>query len=278
MDRQAVDGGAPVLPDGVTVVQLRAAVAASRSWRGVLREVGLTSPRQGRKLKQACDEYGIDYRHFRNRRADDADVALAVAGSTSWAQLLARLGHAPDSGSARASVRAHSARLGFDLDHLGALPGPSPADPLSDAPDPRHLRAAGSMLVAAALTLSGHRVSWPLEPTVYDLLVDVRDRRVCRVQVKTTTVAVDGAWLCKLTHSTYAACAGGKRTTHYDPDDVDYFGIGDGDQSVYLVPMSAVAGLSAISMRKYQAYLVPDLRAGPSSTAARPSCGCAMSG
>jgi hypothetical protein len=250
MERQAADGA---LPTGVTADQLRAAVGVSRSWRGVLREVGLTSPRQGRRLKQACDVHGIDYRHFRSRRTDDDDVAQAVAGAASWAQVLHRLGHAPDSGSARASVRAHCARLGVDSSHLGAPPVPGPADPLRDTPDLKNLRTAGAFIVAAACTLCGYRVSWPIEPAPYDLLVEGGDGGLHRVQVKTTTVRSGSGWVCDVSRSTYVP-GGTKKRAHYDPDEVDVFGIVDGDLAVYFIPARLAIGTTSLSLAKYAGF------------------------
>jgi len=45
--------------------ELRVAVSSNRSWRGVLRAAGRTSPRYGRELKARCDDLGISYEHFR---------------------------------------------------------------------------------------------------------------------------------------------------------------------------------------------------------------------
>lgn len=270
---EAGEARGPDLPQGVTVEVLRVAVATSRSWRGVLRHVGLTSPRQGRRMQQACDELGIPYSHFRHHKAGDAALARVVARSRSWTEVLVGLGHAPDSGSARASLRLRCQRLGVEVGHLGAAPSPDPEGRLRTGPQARHLRDAGSLLVAASCTLAGHRVSWPLEPAVYDLLIDTGPGGIRRVQVKTTTTWVAGAWLCTLTRSEYAGAAGGKRPVRYSSDQVDDFGIVDGDQEVYLIPFAAVAGRTAVSLRRYAAFRVPRLAAdrrsgqGPAATA-----------
>ena len=110
------------------------------------------------------------------------------------------------------------------------------------------------MLVSAALTLAGHRVSWPLEPAVYDLLVDVSGTSAQRVQVKTTTRKVDGTWHCTLTRSSSSVADG-----RYSLDDIDYFGIVDGDHVVYLLPAAVVGGLASIYTRAYQDYRVARL-------------------
>lgn len=112
------------------------------------------------------------------------------------------------------------------------------------------------MIVAATLMLSGYQVSWPLEPAVYDLLVDVSRRRPQRVQVKTTTRQVDGTWLCTLRRS--STSVSGRR---YSLDDIDYFGIVDGDHVVHLLPAAVVGGLTSLSTRAYQQYRVARLTA-----------------
>lgn len=167
--------------------------------------------------------------------------------------MVERLGYSASSGAARDSIRRACARLGIDTAPLDQPPAPLRGT-LSVRPLPEHLRSAGSMLVAAALTLAGHRVSWPLEPAVYDLLVDVSGRRTQRVQVKTTTRQVDGTWHCTLTRSSVSASAG-----RYSLDDIDYFGIVDGDHVVYLVPAAVVGGLASIYTRAYRQYRVARL-------------------
>lgn len=206
-------------------------------------------------MRQVCDELSVDYTHFRNRKADDVALASAVAGVDTWDELLTRLGHARDSGSARASVRAHCARLGLDVSHIGARPVPQPADPLHGAVDLVHLRHAGSFLVAAACALSGHRVSWPLEPAPYDLLVDSGASGLQRIQVKTTTVRSRGTWVCDVSRSTYVP-GGTKRRALYGPDEVDAFGVVDGDLQVHLIPARLVVGSSSLSLRKYAAFRI----------------------
>jgi hypothetical protein len=226
--------------------RLRSAVAASRSWREVARALGLpgTSSRVTRQLRERCERAGIDHAHFRHRRFAEADLAPAVRGAATWDEVLRRLGYAERSGSARQSVRGHCARLGIDVAHLE---GPAPAAVPFRLPDvdPVHLRTAGGLLVAAALALRGVAVSWPLEPATYDLLADLPDQGVVRVQVKTTTQRVGGTWLCHLTR--------GDRE-RYGVDAVDCFGLVDGDRQVHLVPSRVLGGLSAVHLSRYAAY------------------------
>lgn len=232
---------------------LRTAVAASRSWRGVLRKLGLTSPRTGRELKARCDVLGIDYAHFGAGGRSDEAVREAVAGSASWPEVLTALGYAPDSGSARASVRRRCAQLGLSVAHLRAGPRP---DREATAVSLQHLSAAAPMLVAARLTLMGDRVLWPLEPAPYDL-VAMRDHLSVRIQVKSTTSHRLGSWQCTLTHSTYDATVGRQVRDVYLAEEVDEFAVVDGDLEVYLLPHAAVAGLTGITLRHYEAFRLP---------------------
>lgn len=255
------------LPGGVSKDELRAAVAASRSWRGVLRHVGLTSPRYGRRFQRACDELGIDYGHFRNRVFHDDQLREVLATAESWPEALQRLGYADESGSARASIRRHAVRLGLDVARLSAGPGPSSASPFAAPPEQIRLREAGAYIVAAACALVGHKVSWPLEPAIYDLLVDTGPTGIQRVQVKTCTYQLAGSWVCRITRSEYADAPGGKRRVHYSPDEIDYFAIVDGDLAVYLIPAAVLAGLGTICVRKYAAFEVPWKHEGPAPSA-----------
>jgi hypothetical protein len=74
-------------------------------------------------------------------------------------------------------------------------------------------------------------------------VVDITGGRAQRVQVKTTTRQVDGTWHCTLTRSS-SASAGGR----YSLDDIDYFGIVNGDHVVYPLP-AAVVGARRASTR-----------------------------
>ncbi len=249
------------LPPGVDERDLRRAVGVSRSWRGVLRELGLSSAHRGRQLRATCALLGIDTRHFGTRSWSDAELRTAVAAAGTWLDLTRSLGYAEDSGSARATVRKHALRLGLDVGRLSSGPMPPPGA-LAAVPDLAHLRSAGPYLVAAACVLAGHRVSWPLEPAVYDLLVDDASG-IHRVQVKTCTSRLPGSWECSISRSEYARVPGGKRRVHYMPEEIDVFGIVDGDLEVYLVPLSVVAGAGTLSMRRYAAFRLPRMRSAP---------------
>jgi hypothetical protein len=231
--------------------ELRAAVDASRSWRGVLRVAGRTSPRYARELRARCDALGIDYAHFRAGPGDDV-VRAAVAEASTWREAVAAAGYAEDSGSARAQLRKRCLLLGVSTEHLDRRArGSSGAS--WGLPHQVHLRDAGPMLVAAHLTLSGHRVSWPLEPAPYDLLVD-HPSGMRRIQVKTGTIRAGEGWQCSLTRSVYDAASGYCVRGYYGQSDIDDFAIVDGDLAIYVVPLDVVRGRSSITLNGYGAY------------------------
>ena len=240
--------------DDVTDEQLRGAVAGSRSWRGVLRALGRTSPRTGRELRARCDALGIDYDHFRNGPSDET-VRAAVAGAETWPDAVVAAGYARHSGSARAQLRRRATALGMDVSHLTA--GAAPVVTSLHAPvDVNHLRSGAAMLVSAALTMAGHRIVWPLEPAPYDLLVE-SGKALHRVQVKSTSTRREGSWQCILSRSTYDATTGRHVRDVYTADEVDIFAVVDGCLGIYLIPFDVVAGLTGVSLRKYEAYRLP---------------------
>lgn len=232
-------------PRRYTDEQLVAAVAASVSWRGVLRELGLsgTSAAAMRLVRGHSERLGLDFSHFRGQRGwTEQDLRVAVGAAHSWAEVVDFLGLR--GGSAVASARGHAARLGLETAHLI----PAPPDPIDTGlrPNSAHLHQAGSLLAAAWFALCGGQVSWPLEPSRYDLLVD-GPGGVRRVQVKTTTVRAGKTW------RVYLSTTGAGRRT-YDPDEIDDFFIIDGELNYYLIPVEAVGGLHMIHLAPYGQY------------------------
>jgi len=234
--------------------QLVRAVAASRSWRGVLRELGLkgTSAAAYRSVRRHASELGLDSSHFTGqRRWSHDDLAAAVASSRTWQQVQAKLGLS--GGGSTTALKGHALRLGIDVSHFGEQ-----REPASDLepPIPRlsNLAAAGSMLAASWFGMCGYTVTWPLEPCRYDLLV-LRGREVARVQVKTSTSWRANGWQVSLTTSGHPT-GGNNARTLYDPDEIDSFFVIDGDLSYYLIPIASVGGLTGISLNAYQAFRV----------------------
>jgi hypothetical protein len=105
--------------------------------------------------------------------------------------------------------------------------------------------------------MRGCPVSLPIEPTVYDLLVD-RPTGTSRVQVKTTTTSTKDGWMATVGHhpDTHARKGLGHRLIAYDPEFIDLFFVIDGDLTMYLIPSLAVASRVRILLRTYKKYIV----------------------
>ena len=261
-------GPAPrLLPACVTEQQLRAAVAANRSWRAVMRTLGLTSSSSGPKLRNACNALDIDYSHFRSILATDARLQEVITTSTDWPTALKELGYAKGSGTARATVRRHCGRLGIDTSHLASssLDEPAVSELHAMRADLQNLRHAAPHMVQAALSLLGCPSAVAAEGSRYDLIAELPCRGLQRIQVKTSTRrdAKSGSWACSLSRSEYdLAGSGGHRQAVYSSEEVDYFACVDGDLQVHLIPIAAVEGQRVINLRKYAAFRVPTLYDG----------------
>ncbi|GAB3262283.1 group I intron-associated PD-(D/E)XK endonuclease [Nocardioides dilutus] len=237
--------------------ELARAVAISRSWRGVLRELGLNdnSASACRSARRRAARLGLDVDHFTGGRRWTVDeLAAAVAASTTWAEVVSALGLS--GASSQIALKGHAVRMGIDITHLGRGPQP-PTDMARLRPDPAHLARSGSLLAAAWFSLCGYEIAWPLEPCHYDIIAS-RDGELLRVQVKTTRSRPANSWLVSL-GSTSRSARG------YDPDEIDYFFLIDGDLEYYLIPVAVVGGLLQISLSKYHRFRLD--RSVPSTSA-----------
>jgi hypothetical protein len=221
-----------------------------------MRALGFTTSRTGRVLKAACDELGIDYSHFHRSTLDGQPVADIIRRSSSWPEVLERLGFARGSGSARATIRRHCEVHGIDVSGLRCAETPS-SDVFELAPRPEQLRHAGPYLVAAALTMAGVPVSFAPEGVAYDLIADFVGAGPKRIQVKTV---MSGSWYCGISRKEYCKTGtGGHRRARYTVEEIDYFACVTYDQSIYLIPIATVEGRATISLRRYAAYRLPGL-------------------
>jgi hypothetical protein len=118
----------------------------------------------------------------------------------------------------------------------------------------KFLRVAADTLAAAWFMLRGCAVSFPAEPTVYDLLADA-PQGLMRVQVKTTTSTHKNGWQVGVGHHPDTHSKKGQLLA-YSPDEIDLFFIVDGDMTMYLIPSRAIAGRVGILLRTYQKYVV----------------------
>ena len=261
--------------------ELAEAVKVSTNWVSVMRALGFgersSSAGAIRIVRRQVAELGLDASHFRgNRRWSDAQLRQAVAESGSWDEVLVRLGLSTN-GGAPIHIKGQCVRLGLDTSHLGQLshhgrqPAEAPSEIFDLKADLKHLRVAAPAAAAAWFTLRGCAVSFPAEPTVYDLLVDA-PRGISRVQVKTTTFSSKYGWAVGVgRHPDTHAKRGGHRIA-YDPDVIDLFFIIDGDLTMYLIPSRAIAGRLQVLLRTYKKYIVGSAAGwiGASTDAVRP--------
>jgi PD-(D/E)XK nuclease superfamily protein len=250
--------------------QLRHAVETSHSWRGVLRALGFkpTSTGSMRVAQRRAAHLGLDISHFRGkRRWTDEQLTKAVKSAASWREVGDRLGLITDTGTTKTLLKGHAARLGLDTGHL-TRPSNEPIEQFQSVNAlryaPEHLRRAAPSLAAAWFALRGCTSSLPMEPEVYDLLVESPDG-LQRVQVKSTTCKSADTWMVKVGHG-----SGGKRNTigviPYDHEAIDLFFIVDGDLQLYLIPSAVLGGRIRINLNAYGAYRVGDASSllGPS--------------
>jgi hypothetical protein len=221
-----------------------------------MRALGLRADSAGaiRITKRHADRLGLDTSHFRGKRVwSDAQLRRAVINAQSWDELLTALGLALSSGDGRIRVKAHAMRLGLSLAHLESYTANS-AGPTELKPNLQYLRDAAASLAASWFSLCGFNVAFPVEPTVYDLLVGMPEG-IKRVQVKTTTCFSKDGWTVPVSRRPYSI-GNRERRVPYDPELIDWFFIVDGDLNIYLIPSRVLAGRIAILLRTYTNYVV----------------------
>jgi hypothetical protein len=233
-----------------------------------------------RIVRRRAAELDLDTSHFRGkRRWTDPQLRQAVTEAHSWEEVLTTLGLSTRGGSMQPHIKAHTIRSGLDTAHLNRLshrgPGPSQAPPemAELQADLKLLRVAGPAIAAGWFAIRGCPVSFPIEPTVYDLLVD-GPTGTSRVQVKTTTTtSTKDGWTATVGHhpDTHARKGLEHRLVAYDPEFIDLFFIVDGDMTMYLIPSRALAGRVRVLMRTYKKYIVGNAAGllGASADAAR---------
>lgn len=238
--------------------QLRAAVASQRSWRGVLRALGLNERSGGsiKVVKRRAEFLELETDHFSgHRRWSDQELIAAVEASDSWEEVAERLGLVRDLRTGL-RMKGHAVRLGIDASYLDdPTPTRHPLSDLSRDPQGSSLRHAAPLIVASWFSVRGFPVSLPSEPQAYDLLVSTPEG-IQRVQVKSSTNSVsNGSWHVGIGRRPYSMEKSSGKIP-YDPDDLDIFAVVDGNGGIYVIPIEAVAGLTAIYLSAYEEYLV----------------------
>ncbi|MFL6106327.1 MAG: group I intron-associated PD-(D/E)XK endonuclease [Marmoricola sp.] len=243
--------------------ELALVIEGARSWRGVLRSLGLTPTSAGamRSVRARADRLGLDYTHFTGqRRWSNHQLRSAVAQSDNWHQVAIALGMTSATTSDRSTLQGHALRLGLNASHLEprAVPSPSASPGQHDL---SNLPRAGTLLAAAWFELCGFPVAWPLEPSRYDLIA-WRGGHPCRVQVKTTTNRSRSSWTAQLRTNR-------KESHTYSPDEIEEFFIVAGDFTCYSIPLEVVAGFGSINLAAYEGYRVPGFT-GPANSCPPP--------
>lgn len=238
-----------------------------------MRQLGLNTTSAGaiRTVRRRADELGLDSSHFRGmRRWSDQQLRDAISSLGTWDEVVAALGLSANSGNIRSFIKSHAMRLGLDCGHLASR-APSQflaaGSPIRADADLKHLRYAASSLAAAWFTLCGHTVTFPIEPATFDLLVST-PLGIRRIQVKTTTSQREHGWEATVGHRPYTTDDLGPLSP-YDPADIDFFFIVDGDLEMYLIPASVIAGRVSILLTAYKDYAVGGagaLMVGPAVT------------
>jgi hypothetical protein len=259
--------------------QLRAAVAASSTWGEVVTRMwqadyGATRRNfQGHAVRLELPvDHLPSFRPVRarqpcDRRSHDPDqLAAAISASISWAGVLHCLG-LPKSGSVQARIRALANELGLDFLHFrgqawGATPAEAVDTPFTRERDTRLLHKAAAARATAWFMERGYTVCIPVEPALYDLVVD-SDAGLVRVQVKSTTSHDrTGRWLVRIHRMAYdptvkPTANGSRIKCVYAPGEVDFFFVVTADGDNYLIPLESTNGVSSLTLdSKYAAFKV----------------------
>jgi hypothetical protein len=237
--------------------EIRRAVAVARSWHGAGRALGLKSVNGGamRTLKKRVADLGVDTSHFTHQRTwSDEQLRVAVASSTTWTGVLRQVGI---SERCRESAKRHAIRLALDTTHLDPPCWDIPPEIDNLLPTRSMLSKAGESVAAAWFALRGIPTAVPNQPAAYDLLASFPDG-VRRIQVKTTTHrGKQGSWKLGVGRRPYVMDKTASRTS-YEPGELDYFFIIDGDGVVYLIPAEVLVGKVGINIGPYRQFAMGD--------------------
>lgn len=232
--------------------ELRAAIANSQSWRGVMRYLGYatTSGYLGMRLQIRAQDLGILTEHIARRAVWTAhQLGEAVRDSTNWGEVVTRLGMSPGNRATIAKVRGEVERQGVDCSHFAGRRQPDVGTPFTAKPERRFLRSAAGSVAAAWFTRRGYSISYPSEPRPYDLVVEASGS-LYRVQVKSagTRDSKSGSIICRVGRT---PLRDGQQIA-YDPADVDFFFIIDIEDNYYIVPIREIAGHVYVSVSTLQ--------------------------
>jgi len=254
---------------------LQKAAASCKTWKDICAQLGVpVGGKTVEALRRRTSELGIDVDHLygggrRGKREEVSDEQLRalVQAATSWSDLSRKLGYTTIAkGKFDLRLRARVIDLGIATDHFqgrgfnGIAPFDSPTgSPFGHEPDPRNLRLAATGRAIAWFAERGYVVSTPVEPAVYDLIVDVGSV-MYRVQVKSSSRSNQ---VVDLSRNRYRPDRPASKTVGfmckgpYDPGTIDYFFIVLANGNCYLIPYDVIGQrLEARMGGRYQNFRV----------------------
>lgn len=254
--------------------QLRSALRTARSWKDVC--VTLAVPVGGKtfnSLRDRADSLGLDYTHLYGKghrrlvvsAVNDDRLRDLVPQCRSWNHLAMELGYSNSrSGGWQPRVAARIEALGLSVEHfqgrgyIGLMPFVNePA--FTAAPSADRLRVAATGKAIAWFSERGYVVSLPVEPAVYDLIVDSQSG-LDRIQVKSSTTANRCAQFSRTVYDNRQpgrASTGYVRRVPYEPGDIDYFFVVLADGSMYLLPYEVIGRRTKANMgKRYEEFRV----------------------
>jgi hypothetical protein len=238
--------------------EIRRTIASNRSWHAAARALGLQSVNGGamRTLKKRAAELGVDTSHFTHQRTwSNEQLRQAIPRANTWSDVMRDLGVNDTAGTTRLTAKCHAVRLGIDITHLEPPEFDGSTDPGELQPLREGLRHAAEPFAVAWFAIRGLSTAAPTQPAAYDLLVTFPEG-IRRVQVKTSTYrGKQGSWIVQIGQRPYVLDKTANRQP-YDPDDLDYYFIIDGDHDLYLIPSKAVAGKKTICVGRYKTFRV----------------------
>jgi PD-(D/E)XK endonuclease len=164
------------------------------------------------------------------------------------------------------SIKQRIQNLGLSTSHFRSrgLNGLTdvPLDPRANVfadPIPKRLRFAAIGNAIAWFTERGHVVSLPIEPAVYDLVVDMGQRFI-KIQVKSSSTRSGGVGFARTGYDSSrpgSKSGGYARRAPYEPGEIDFFFVVLGDGSMYLLPYDVIGRSMTVRLRqRYKAFNV----------------------
>ena len=199
------------------------------------------------------------------RTYTDDQLRTAVTHASCWADVMETLGKSRTGNPAWPRKRA--LQLGLDTTKIDGYPGSmilarKQAIPFVERSGPNSLGRLGLSAAISWFLGHGYNPSIPVEPCLYDLVVE-SDQGLQRIQVKTTrTKTAEGHYRAGIGRGSYdpeavANARGRFRAQPYDDGTVDFFFIVCDDGRKYMIPQPIVSGLKEIALtRKYAAFEV----------------------